>query len=124
MQGLTAVVDAVQREIGLVLRPFPVVLIPSEGRNLHGRGAHKADVRVLGVEAHVVLLPGPHTLQACLQAGFVLVLLFKDGTQPAASGGLSGGFKLRLQRRHLLSHIYDAPQEEKLQARDGDFIGP
>ena len=42
----------------------------------------------------------------------------------AASGGLPGGFKLRLQRCHLLRHVYDAPQEEELQARDRDFIGP
>ena len=38
--------------------------------------------------------------------------------------GSFGGFKFRLQRRNLVRHVDDAPQEEELQARDGDFIGP
>ena len=117
------VVNAIDGKIGLVLGPFPVVLVSAEGRNLHWRGAHKTDVRVLGVEAHVVLLSGPHALKARLKAGFLRILLLQDGTYPAVAERLPGGLQLFLQGIDLFRYVKDAPKEVELLPRHGDFFG-
>ena len=53
-------IDTVEGEIGLVLRPLPVVFVSSEGRNRHGRRAHEAHVGIHRIQGHIVLLPRPH----------------------------------------------------------------
>ena len=73
------VIDAIDGKIGLMLRPFPVILIAAEGGDAHGRSGHQAHVRVFGVQANIVGGASPHTLQTGLQAIFVAIFLLQDG---------------------------------------------
>ena len=125
MQGLSVIrVDAVQGKIGLVLRPFPVVLISSEGGYRNRRSTHQAHVRVGVVQAQVVLGTGPHTLQGGLHSVQVPVLFLHQGVEAAAAGGFALGQKGSAKGFHLIRYIQHLPQEIEGFSFQGDLLAP
>ena len=111
MERLAVVVDTVQGEIGLVLRPFPVVLVTAEGRHRHRRSAHEADVRVLPIQGQIVLLPRPHRVQRRFEARPAGVAALQDGGEfPGAEGLSPGGQRIR-HGGHLGRHVQHPLQE-------------
>ena len=105
------VIDPVQGEIALVLRPFPVVLVAAEGCDGHRRRAHQADVLIGGVKGQVVFLPGPHGIQRGFQARARGIAALQDGGElPRAEALAPGGQRVR-HGRHLVRHVQDPLQE-------------
>ena len=123
VQGLALVINAVQGKIGLVLRPFPVVLVSAEGRHRYGRGRYQANVFVGVVEADIVLGTVPHAGQGGLHFVFVRILFLHDGVNAAGTGGFAIGLQRGVEGFHLVRYVQHPPKNVEHFSRQGDFLG-
>ena len=112
-------VQAIQGEVAFVLRPLPVVLVSAKGGDAHRRSGHQAQVRVLPIEHHIILLAGPHAVQRGFQARLLLVAFFHHVRQLPAARGLSLADQFLFQGFYLVGDIQDLLQEKDLLAGNG-----
>ena len=101
----------VHGEVAFVLRPLPVVYIPSEGGDAQRRSGDETYVGIYFVEAEVIFAAGPHRLERSLQAVAGIALLHY-GRELAHSRRLSFPGQLTAQGLHLLRDVNHLAQKE------------
>ena len=98
-----------------MLRPFPVVDVPTECRNGHGRCCNETDVAIDKIESHIILLTRPHRTQVRLIFRiFLFILLFENETQLPDSEMFTFGKHLLLESIHLIRDVDDLFQEKHI----------